>query len=268
MATGGRGGSAAYGLAEPGRGPVGHEHSAGKEGGLDLSTRDVPGEGERRPVPAVGRDQGGRVRATAHREEPMTVADERPVRLRPQFAPPHVVAPRGGKVWSGCQCRPSSDRHQRAAPGESPIPSAIMPWSPTMSSPHSRRPAPGARRRGRQEGRRLRPVAAVGRPQRRRAGQAAPHPRSDRDVACRGALEVVEGEVGGNAFRGEMAQCDPSDEVAKRAARPLVATTSAVLSGGDERSKPVGLDSASTGRVVSWVQLRPSVDVQATMGGR
>ena len=54
----------------------------GRRSGLGLSARDVPGEGERRPVQAVGRDQGGCVRATAHREEPMTVADERPVRLQ------------------------------------------------------------------------------------------------------------------------------------------------------------------------------------------
>ena len=106
-----------------------------------MSARDVPGKSERRPVQAVGRDQGGRVRATAHREEPMTVADERPVGLQAQFAPPHVVAPRGEKVSSGCQCRPSDDRHQSAAPGASPIPSAIMPLSPTMSVTASRKPA-------------------------------------------------------------------------------------------------------------------------------
>src|SRR4029079_10982928 len=41
---------AAYGLADPGRGPVGHEHSAGQQEGPGLCTRDVPGEGERRPV--------------------------------------------------------------------------------------------------------------------------------------------------------------------------------------------------------------------------
>ena len=136
--------------------------------------RDVPGEAERCPALAVGRDQGSGVRATADRDEPMTVGDERPVRLQ---AAVRASARRRPEGREGLERLPIAAIER--SPPQGPARRAADPHGDhAVVADHERhriregRPL-GARCRVRQEGRRLRPVAAVGRPERRRSDRAA-----------------------------------------------------------------------------------------------
>ena len=208
---------------------------------------DLPAEAEGSPPLAVGRDQRGRGRAASPRDDPMSVADQHPVRA-------------GTAVRSAARRR--SERRERLERPPVPAVGRTPPEDrPRGADPAGDHPvvADGERQRVRDDRRvgtqspRLAGVSAPSASDGRRPTIAPPPGRDGRPSSTlRSATKPVDvalrskrAKLRGNAFRGATTHREPSDEVAKRAARPLVAMASPFGPAATRAAVPLGLESWS-----------------------